>query len=345
MKSKHIHIDKYKVFRDFDIDFCLGDKPQNLIVITGNNGNGKTTLLRDIIFGTAATVKPYSIITVQNEDGIVTFTLPTTCEDESYTKDFSKVKFYPTNTDISIEQLQNEILNYVDKSINEKGKTSFGAYTKIQSLINDIFKEINLQICFKGVSQDKKLIFVNTAEEEFGIEGLSAGEQQILSKMFILFTEDMKNHIILIDELETSLHPACQTQILSVLRRCSEANDCQIIVTTQSPLVIASAYKEEIRLLVRDDSGYVKVKPCDNSPYGWLVEKVLREIQGVKYLRVPEIENQLDKLKELIKEEKYESDVFKQKLATIETTLGVSDPDLILIRMEVLRQKKKRIMK
>ena len=27
MKLKHIHIDNYKLFRDFDIDFCDGEKP------------------------------------------------------------------------------------------------------------------------------------------------------------------------------------------------------------------------------------------------------------------------------------------------------------------------------
>lgn len=341
MKLKHIHIDKYKVFKNFDIDFCLGDKPQNLIVISGVNGNGKTTLFRDIIADTVMTDKPRSIITVQDDEGISTFTLPTQSEDEKYMNCFSKVRFYPTHTDIPIEQLQKEILSYVDKFVYEKGKTSFEAYTEIQSLMDDIFKEFDLQIRFKGINRNKKLIFVNAVEEEFGIEGLSNGEQQILSKVFVLFTEDMKGHVILIDEPESSLHPAWQTRILSVLRRCAESNDCQIMVATQSPQVIASAHKEEIRFFVHDDEGYVKVKTCNNSPYGWTVEKVLSEIQGVQYLRVPEIEDKLTELKELVWKDKYESDEFKQKLTAMEETLGFSDPALILIRMEVIRKKKK----
>lgn len=341
MKLKHIHIDKYKVFKNFDIDFCLGDKPQNLIVITGSNGNGKTTLFRDFLSDTDVKNKPRSIITVLDDNGIGTFTLPMLTEDDRYTRDFSNVRFYPTHTGTSIEQLQNEIVRYVDKFVYEKGKTSFEAYAEIQSLIDDIFKGFDLQVRFKGISRDKELIFINTAGEEFGIEGLSNGEQQILSKVFVLFTEDMKGHVILIDEPESSLHPAWQTRILSVLRRCSELNDCQILVATQSPQVIASAHKEEIRLFVRDDEGYVKVKTCDNSPYGWSVEKVLSELQGVQYLRIPEIENRLTELKELIWADKYESDEFKQKMTAMEETLGFSDPALVLIRMEALRKKKK----
>lgn len=340
MKLKHIHIDKYKVFKDFDIDFCLGDEPQNLIVITGINGNGKTTLFRDIISGIHTADKPRSIITVQDNRSISTFTLPMQSEDERYTKYFSKIRFYPTHTNISVKQLQKEILRYVDKFVYEKGKTSFEAYAEIQSLIDTIFNGFNLQIRFKGISQDKKLIFVNTLKEEFGIEGLSNGEQQILSKVFVLFTEEMKGSVILIDEPETSLHPAWQTRILTVLRHCAESNDCQIMVATQSPQIIASAYKEEIRSFVRNDEGYVKVMTCNNSPYGWTVEKVLMEIQGVQYLRVPEVEDKLTELKELIWENKYDSDEYKQKLAEMEETLGFSDPALMLIRMEAIRKRK-----
>ena len=56
MKIKHIYVEGYKVFHNFDIDFTEGEKTQNLIVITGVNGNGKTTLLRDIIADTNATI-------------------------------------------------------------------------------------------------------------------------------------------------------------------------------------------------------------------------------------------------------------------------------------------------
>lgn len=120
-------------------------------------------------------------------------------------------------------------------------------------MLDDIFCGFNLQIRFKILNREKKLIFTNTRQEEFGIDGLSSGKLQILSKVFVLFTDDMKGHVILIDEPESSLHPSWQIRILPVLRHCSETNDCQIIVATQSPLVIASAYKDEIRFLTRDN--------------------------------------------------------------------------------------------
>lgn len=341
MKIKHIHIDEYKVFHDFDIDFCLGGKLQNLIVVTGVNGNGKTTLFRDIISGTNVTEKPKSAITVQDDQGVNTFILPMQTSNERYTNDFSKVRFYEAGSSSSIGQLQDQIISYVDKLVYEKGQRSYDAYAEIQRLIDDIFAGFDLQTRFKSINRDKKLIFENSKGKEFGIEGLSSGEQQILSKVFVLFTDDMKEHVILIDEPESSLHPSWQTRILPVLRRCAETNDCQIIVATQSPQVIASAHKDEIRFFVRDEEGNVKAELCSSNPYGWTVEKVLTEIQGVKSLRVPEIESKLIVLNNLLRENKYETEDFKEKLSELEGLLGYSDQDLVLIRMEVIRKKKK----
>ncbi len=260
MKIKHIYVEGYKVFHNFDIDFTEGEKTQNLIVITGVNGNGKTTLLRDIIADTNATKKPKCAITIQDDKGLNTFLLPLQSENERYEEAFSKVSFYQTRDNSSVEKLQKDTVSYVDKVVYEIGKTSFDAYVEIQRMLDDIFCGFNLQIRFKSLNREKKLIFTNTRQEEFGIDGLSSGELQILSKVFVLFTDDMKGHVILIDEPESSLHPSWQTRILPVLRHCSETNDCQIIVATQSPLVIDSAYKDEIRFLTRDNEGYVKAE-------------------------------------------------------------------------------------
>lgn len=340
MKLRHIHIVKHKVFHDFDIDFCLGGKPQNLIVMTGVNGNGKTILFRDIISGTDVTKKPKCIITVQDDKDVRTFTLPMQTENTEYTEDFSKVRFYEAGSSSSVTQLHDAITGYVDKFVFDKGKTNFDAYLEIQRMINEAFDGLNLQIQFKGISWDKKIIFVNSKLQEFDIEGLSGGEQQILSKVFALFTDDMKGRVILIDEPESSLHPSWQTRILSILRRCAETKDCQIIVATQSPQIIASSHMEEIRLFVRNDEGYVKAEECNNNPYGWTTDKVLTEIQGVKHLRVPEIEAKLSILKILLQDNKYETEDFKEKLSELEAVLGFSDQDLILIRKEIIRKKK-----
>lgn len=84
MKLKHIHIDKYKVFQNFDIDFCHDDQTQSLIVITGVNGSGKTTLLRDVISGSDAVSKPKGYVTVENNGEVETFSLPVSMDNEDY---------------------------------------------------------------------------------------------------------------------------------------------------------------------------------------------------------------------------------------------------------------------
>lgn len=340
MKLKHIHIDAYKVFHDFDIDFCHNGNIQNLIVITGVNGNGKTTLLRDVIAGDTIG-KPKGAVTIEHEGKIETFSLPDTFENKDYDDVFSKVIFYKANDKSSVNQLQDEIIRYVDKFVYVQGKTSFEAYSRIQAMIEDIFSNFNLQVRFKGIDENKKLIFTNINNEEFGIEGLSGGEQQILSKVFPLFTDSMKEHVILIDEPEDSLHPSWQARLIPILRRCAKNNDCQIILATHSPQIISSVRKEEIRIFTHGDDGYVKAGVCSESPYGWTIEKVLMEIQGVDYIRVPEVEDELNELTRMVEENQYDTDKFKKKLSIMEATIGFTDKDLALIRMEIIRKKKK----
>ena len=49
-KLKKINLKNFKIFKDFELDFMYEGKAQNLIVLAGINGSGKTTILRDIIF-------------------------------------------------------------------------------------------------------------------------------------------------------------------------------------------------------------------------------------------------------------------------------------------------------
>ncbi|MFK5975864.1 MAG: AAA family ATPase [Sulfurovum sp.] len=49
MKLRSLHIEDYKLFKDFDIDFLdLDDKPLPIVVLAGVNGSGKSTLLEFI---------------------------------------------------------------------------------------------------------------------------------------------------------------------------------------------------------------------------------------------------------------------------------------------------------
>ncbi len=341
MKLKHIHIDNYKLFRDFDIDFCDGEKPLRIVVIAGINGIGKSTLLEYIRPKSMSSTHTGTIQVTTGEDDKTLVVPPSVLQYSAYKEAFSSILYFSANdTGVASQELEKKIIRYVDHFVYEEGKTSFEAYGKIQALLDAVFADFHLQVRFKGLDADRHLRFVNQDGAEFGVNELSDGEKQLLMKVFPLFMGDMKGRVILMDEPDGSLHPSWQSYLLPILRRCAEEKDSQFILATHSPQIISSAYQNEIRLLTRDADGFIRAKYCEDGPYGWTVEKVLDEIQHVPVRRVPEVEGRLDNLHKAIRENRYETEAFKEELKNMESLLGYSDPDLTLIRMEILRRRK-----
>lgn len=350
MKLKHLHIDSYKVFQDFDIDFCVNDQPADIIVIAGVNGTGKTTLLKEMLSPGRETIPPISkysdgSVSYVGEDGFVTYVDLENSDEKKISTPFfaykkqDRIGFYPASvTDTT--KLQTIITKQVDKVIYEDKRSSADGYNEVQKMIDLIFQDFDLHTHFYGMNRERQLLFTNDLGDKFGIEGLSAGETQLLGKVFPLFTDEMRGKVILMDEPEESLHPSWQSNLVPVLRRCAKENDCQFILATHSPQIISSVHAEELRLLVREENGQIKAVTCEEGPYGWTVEKVLLEIQHVHNLRVPEVEEKLKNLSQMIQEEQTETDFFKTLWNEMEQTLGYSDGDLILMRMEMHRKKK-----
>ncbi len=341
MKLKHIHIDNYKLFRNFDIDFRDGNEPLRIVVIAGINGIGKSTLLEYIKPKSMAST-PYGTIQVEADGEDKTFEVPPSIlQNKAYKEAFSSVLYFSAdNAGTASQDLEKKIVKYVDRFVYEEGKTSFEAYERIQALLDTVFADFHLQVHFKGLNADRQLRFVNGDGVEFGVEGLSDGEKQLLAKVFPLFMGDIEGRVILMDEPDSSLHPSWQSYLLPILRRCAEENGCQFLLATHSPQIISSAYQKEIRILTRGVDGAIQAKQCEEGPYGWTVERVLDEIQNVPVLRVPNVEKRLADLRKGIQEKRYNDAHFQQELKELEGLLGYSDSDLVLIRMEIMRKQK-----
>ena len=194
------------------------------------------------------------------EEGEKTFQIPPTItQDSEYRRVFASVLYFSANNVEKVsKQLEEKILKYVDRFVYVEGRTSFEAYREIQALIDDVFADFHLQARFKGIDANKHLVFVNQNGAEFGVDGLSDGERQVLAKVFPLFAADARGRVILMDEPEESLHPSWQSYLLPVLRRCAKGNDCQFVLATHSPQIISSAHREEVRLLTRDAEGRIQ---------------------------------------------------------------------------------------
>lgn len=73
----------------------------------------------------------------------------------------------------------------------------------------------------------------------------------------------MKNHMILFDEPEESLHSSWQTHLMPILRRCIKSNNCQFILATHPPKLFL-LYTKTKYLFFRDEQENVKVGNCFN---------------------------------------------------------------------------------
>ena len=213
---------------------------------------------------------------------------------------------------------------------------------KVINEINGIFDILELDVKLKGFSKDEKTlpIFENSAGEEFDINDLSSGEKQLFLRTLSIKMLEPNNSIILIDEPELSLHPKWQQRIIEVYKKIGENN--QIIVATHSPHILGSVSNENIFILYRNENGKIEAKTGDElySSYGQPVDRVLKDIMGLKSVRTPKIDRDIQELRKLVDEDKYNTEEFKEKYNNLLEILGSTDEDLFLIDMDAkLKQK------
>ena len=244
-------------------------------------------------------------------------------------------------------ELMEDIPSYIATRRNylatiEEDLTMKEITNKVVNEINSIFSILELDVKLKGFSKDEKTmpIFENSAGEEFDINDLSSGEKQLFLRTLSIKMLEPKNSIILIDEPELSLHPKWQQRIIEVYKKIGENN--QIIIATHSPHILGSVSNENIFILYRDEKGKIEAKTGDElySSYGQPVDRVLKDIMGLESIRTPKIDKDLEELRKLVDEDKYETKEFKEKYNDLLEILGNTDEDLFLIDMDVkIKQK------
>ena len=213
---------------------------------------------------------------------------------------------------------------------------------KVFNEINEIFENLSIDVEVEDISQDGRNItlFTNSSGDEFDINELSSGEKQLFLRTLAIRMLNPENSIILIDEPELSLHPKWQQRIVDVYRKIGKNN--QIIIATHSPHILGSVKKENIMLLDKDDEGKIVIKTGDElyDSYGQPTERILEDIMGLKTTRNQEIFDKLEKIREMVNEDKYETDDFKKEYGDLKEILGTMDEDVMLIDMEIQIRRK-----
>ena len=95
-------------------------------------------------------------------------------------------------------------------------------------------------------------------------------------------------------------------------------------------------------LLDKDDEGKIVVRTGDElyDSYGQPTERILEDIMGLKTTRNQEIFDKLEKIREMVNEDKYETDDFKKEYGDLKEILGTMDEDVMLIDMEIQIRRK-----
>jgi predicted ATPase len=97
------------------------------------------------------------------------------------------------------------------------------------------------------------------AEKRFQYSGYHQGSGQITASELVR-TELPKNGLVLIDEIESSLHPRAQRRVVRDLAEQCRIQECQIIMTTHSPYVLEELPLEARLCILRSNNGMKTVK-------------------------------------------------------------------------------------
>lgn len=203
--------------------------------------------------------------------------------------------------------------------------------SKFMSIINDgmvsaVFFHPNVE----------KLLYVENGEFR-EIEDLSAGYQSVLNlvidlayRMAILNPDAGSNiqkaeGIVLIDEIDSNLHPKWQWRIVDALTETFP--NIQFIVASHSPIIVSSCKKANIINVEAEQTvNYVE------SSYAFSVNEILRDMLGY-HMRPEKVEKLIETFEDYMAQDKYIK--AKEVLVQLVDILGSDHPETIALTSEL----------
>ena len=347
MKIRELHIEDYKMFKDFSIDFVGNDdKALPIVVLAGVNGSGKTTLLESLVDNKLSNVK----IEFNKNDEIIVKSF----SDENWKKNYKKatlenlqpldemfntidflkntkdnIIYFPAGEDKTKNVANEFVKTFYDFLKNEDYRPS-EVREHFNEYMHQILGDLDVGFKYSHLDRDDNVWFVNDAGEEFEIKDLSTGEKTILSKVIYLYFLGYKDKIILIDEPELSLHPSWQNRVLKIYESYALKNNCQIILATHSPQIIASAKNEYIRVLRKNSNGNIEAVKVNNAE-GRDINSILFDVMGEVEYRPKEFVDKIDRL--FIEIDNKNLDNAKKLLNDLKKSYGEKDATVIEAQM------------
>ena len=245
------------------------DLNRQVNILSGSNGQGKSTILNKVVKGLAAggefpshMLKGVKLDVVPEDAKWIRYDLIRSL-DSNLQQTFSENTGFITQAmtalagvgagsllDMQLFQLQRKYLDYqvnIGNRIIEKlqtGDTEAAQQmsqkkTRFQDIVDELFSDTGKKI----IRTANELQFTQIGEVLLPYR-LSSGEKQILIILLTVLVEDNLPYVLFMDEPEVSLHLEWQKRLVDL---CIELNpNVQIILTTHSPAIVMNGWVDSV---------------------------------------------------------------------------------------------------
>lgn len=235
------------------------------------------------------------------------------------------------------EDIENEQIRYFDDKLVDE---QLEAVRKAISILMPDFSNISVRrnrLRMEIEKRGKKLIVNQLSDGEKCLMAMVGDLARRLAIANPVIDDPLKGSgVILIDEIDLHLHPKWQQMIVPKLLKVFP--NCQFLMSTHSPSILANVKHESLFMLEETDHGIKCSHPYES--YGKSVDRILEDIMGMSSSRPSQIDNDFRKLFRAIDRGRLNEG--KALMKNLKDKIG-SDPELA--KADVLIKRKEAIGK
>jgi len=186
--------------------------------------------------------------------------------------------------------------------------------------------------------ENYKLTFRKSRDLFVDDTNLSSGEFNYFSNVVSLAASIDKNSLVLIDEPETSFHPAWQMKYVNHLKEMlAEYNSSHFVIATHSHFIVSDLENKSSEVVkISGQVPNIEVEALDLPTFGWSADQILLNVFGLGTTRNFYFKQKIDSILKEISVKEFDKNSVEKKLEQLEkfdvSDLKDDDPMKILIK-------------